>query len=82
MDYSCFTVLAILLLAGHGKLLSGVDIGNFGLQKVLIISLYSAPDGSIWAYYHPVDKNQRQLWKRGYCRIEDVKKLSMEVSTG
>jgi hypothetical protein len=54
-----------------------VSTGNFGIQKVFLISLYSAPDGSIWAYYHPVDKNQRQLWKRGCCRIEDLKKLSM-----
>ncbi|MBG1270114.1 hypothetical protein [Nostoc sp. WHI] len=53
-----------------------VSTGNFGTQKVFIISLYSAPDGSIWAYYHPVDKNQRQLWKRGCCRIENLKKLS------
>lgn len=53
-----------------------VSTGNFGIQKVFIISLYSAPDGSIWAYYHPVDKNQRQLWKRGCCRIENLKKLS------
>ena len=58
-----------------------VSTGNFGTQTVFIISLYSAADGSIWAYYHPVDKNQRQLWKRGCCRIEDLKKLSMEVST-
>ncbi len=58
-----------------------VSTGNFGTQTVFIISLYSAPDGSIWAYYHPVDKNQRQLWKRGCCRIENLKKLSMEVST-
>ncbi|AVH74394.1 hypothetical protein [Nostoc sp. 'Lobaria pulmonaria (5183) cyanobiont'] len=53
-----------------------VSTGNFGTQTVFIISLYSAPDGSIWAYYHPVDKNQRLLWKRGCCRIENVKKLS------
>ncbi|MEH2136969.1 hypothetical protein [Nostoc sp.] len=53
-----------------------VSTGNFGTQKVFIISLYSASDGSIWAYYHPVDKNQRQLWKRGCCRIENLKKLS------
>ncbi len=59
-----------------------VSTGNFGTQTVFIISLYSAADGSIWAYYHPVDKNQRQLWKRGCCRIEDLKKLSMEASTG
>jgi hypothetical protein len=52
-----------------------VSTGNFGTQTVFIISLYSAPDGSIWAYYHPVDKNQRLLWKRGCCRIENVKKL-------
>lgn len=52
-----------------------VSTGNFGIQTVFIISLYSAPDGSIWAYYHPVDKNQRQLWKRGCCRIENLKKL-------
>jgi len=52
-----------------------VSTGNFGTQKVFIISLYSAPDGSIWAYYHPVDKNQRLLWKRGCCRIENLKKL-------
>ena len=59
-----------------------VSTGNFGTQKVFLISLYSAADGSIWAYYHPVDKNQRQLWKRGCCRIEDLKKLSMRVSNG
>lgn len=59
-----------------------VITGNFGTQTVFIISLYSAPDRSIWAYYHPVDKNQRQLWKRGCCRIEDLKKLPMGVSTG
>jgi hypothetical protein len=59
-----------------------VSTGNFGIQKVFLISLYSAPDGSIWAYYHPVDKNQRLLWKRGCCRIEDLKKLSMQVSNG
>ncbi|MBD2731052.1 hypothetical protein H6G96_33245 [Nostoc sp. FACHB-892] len=59
-----------------------VSTCNFGIQTVFIISLYSAADGSIWAYYHPVDKNQRQLWKRGCCRIEDLKKLSMEASTG
>lgn len=53
-----------------------VSTGNFGTQQVFIISLYSAADGSIWAYYHPVDKNQRQLWKRGCCRIENLKKLS------
>ncbi|MEH2138947.1 hypothetical protein [Nostoc sp.] len=53
-----------------------LSTGNFGTQKVFIISLYSAPDESIWAYYHPVDKNQRQLWKRGCCRIENLKKLS------
>ncbi|MBD2682181.1 MULTISPECIES: hypothetical protein [Nostoc] len=58
-----------------------VSTGNFGIQKVLIISLYQAPDGSIWAYYHPDDKTQRQLWKRGCCRIEDLKKLSTGVST-
>ncbi|AVH68466.1 hypothetical protein [Nostoc sp. 'Peltigera membranacea cyanobiont' N6] len=52
-----------------------VSTCNFGTQKVFIISLYSAADGSIWAYYHPVDKNQRQLWKRGCCRIEDLRKL-------
>lgn len=51
-----------------------VSTCNFGIQKVFIISLSEAPDGSIWAYYHPVDKNQRQLWKRGCCRIEDLKK--------
>jgi hypothetical protein len=50
-----------------------VSTGNFGTQTVFLISLYSAPDGSIWAYYHPVEKNQRQLWKRGCCRIENVK---------
>ncbi|MHC5860875.1 hypothetical protein [Nostoc sp.] len=53
-----------------------VSTGNFGTQKVFIISLYSAPDGSIWAYYHPVDKTTRLLWKRGCCRIENLKKLS------
>jgi hypothetical protein len=53
-----------------------VSTGNFGTQTVFLISLYSAPDGSIWAYYHPVDKTQRLLWKRGCCRIEDLKKLS------
>ncbi|MBD2534649.1 hypothetical protein H6G97_36310 [Nostoc flagelliforme FACHB-838] len=58
-----------------------VSTGNFGTQTVFIISLYEAPDSSIWAYYHPVDKNQRQLWKRGCCRIEDLKKLPMGVST-
>lgn len=58
-----------------------VSTCNFGTQQVFLISLYSAADGSIWAYYHPVDKNQRQLWKRGCCRIENLKKLSMEVST-
>jgi hypothetical protein len=58
-----------------------VSTCNFGIQKVFIVSLYSAPDGSIWAYYHPVDNTQRRLWKRGCCRIEDLKKLSMEVST-
>ncbi|HEY9803231.1 MAG TPA: hypothetical protein V6D25_22915, partial [Leptolyngbyaceae cyanobacterium] len=52
-----------------------VSTGNFGIQKVFIISLYEAPDGSIWAYYHPIDTNQRQLWKRGCCRIEDLRKL-------
>lgn len=52
-----------------------VSTCNFGIQKVFLISLYSAADGSIWAYYHPVDKNQRQLWKRGCCRIENLKKL-------
>lgn len=59
-----------------------VSTGNFGIQKVFIISLYEAPDRSIWAYYHPVDKTTRQLWKWGCCRIEDLKKLSMEASTG
>lgn len=59
-----------------------VSTGNFGIQKVFIISLYQASDASIWAYYHPVDKTTRQLWKRGCCRIEDLKKLSMEVSNG
>jgi hypothetical protein len=58
-----------------------VSTGNFGTQKVFIISLYSAADGSVWAYYHPVDKTTRQLWKRGCCRIEDLKKLSTGVST-
>ncbi|MCC5667975.1 hypothetical protein LC653_29910 [Nostoc sp. CHAB 5784] len=58
-----------------------VSTGNFGTQTVFIISLYSAPDRSIWAYYHPVDKNQRQLWKRGCCRIEDLKKLPMGVNS-
>ncbi|MBW4428778.1 MAG: hypothetical protein KME50_31220 [Nostoc desertorum CM1-VF14] len=53
-----------------------VSTGNFGTQTVFIISLYSAPDGSIWAYYHPVDKTTRLLWKRGCCRIENLKKLS------
>lgn len=52
-----------------------VTTGNFGIQKVFIISLYEAPDGSVWAYYHPVDKNQRLLWKRGCCRIENLRKL-------
>ncbi|QIR41932.1 hypothetical protein HCG51_35235 (plasmid) [Tolypothrix sp. PCC 7910] len=52
-----------------------VSTGNFGIQKVFIISLYEAADGSIWAYYHPVDKTQRQLWKRGCCRIEYLNKL-------
>ncbi|MCW5319597.1 hypothetical protein GTQ43_40490 [Nostoc sp. KVJ3] len=59
-----------------------VSTGNFGTQTVFLISLYSAADGSIWAYYHPVDKNQRQLWKRGCCRIENLKKLPMGVSNG
>lgn len=58
-----------------------VSTCNFGTQTVFIISLYSAADGSIWAYYHPVDKNQRQLWKRGCCRIEDLKKLPMGVNS-
>lgn len=58
-----------------------VSTCNFGIQKVFIISLYSAPDGSIWAYYHPVDKTQRQLWKRGCCRIEDLKKLDSNSSS-
>lgn len=52
-----------------------VSTGNFGTQTVFIISLYSAADGSIWAYYHPIDTNQRQLWKRGCCRIENLRKL-------
>jgi hypothetical protein len=52
-----------------------VSTGNFGIQKVFIISLYEAPDGSVWAYYHPIDTNQRQLWKRGCCRIENLRKL-------
>jgi|GEM_PF-6669509 len=53
-----------------------VSTCNFGVQRVFIISLYEAPDGSIWAYYHPVDKTQRQLWKRGCCRIEYLKKVN------
>ena len=52
-----------------------VSTGNFGVQKVFIVSLYEAPDGSVWAYYHPIDTNQRQLWKRGCCRIENLRKL-------
>lgn len=52
-----------------------VSTCNFGIQKVFIVSLYEAPDGSIWAYYHPIDTNQRQLWKRGCCRIENLRKL-------
>ncbi|BBD63549.1 hypothetical protein NIES2109_64240 (plasmid) [Nostoc sp. HK-01] len=58
-----------------------VSTCNFGVQRVLIISLYEAPDGSIWAYYHPVEETQRRLWKRGCCRIEDLKKFSTGVST-
>jgi hypothetical protein len=57
-----------------------VSTCNFGIQKVLIISLYSAPDGSIWAYYHPVDNTQRRQWLRGCCRIEDLKKLGSNSS--
>lgn len=53
-----------------------VSTGNFGTQTVFIISLYLAPDSSIWAYYHPVDKTTRLLWKRGCCRIENLKKLN------
>jgi hypothetical protein len=52
-----------------------VSTCNFGVQKVFIVSLYEAPDGSVWAYYHPIDTNQRQLWKRGCCRIENLRKL-------
>lgn len=52
-----------------------VSTCNFGVQKVFIISLYEAPDASIWVYYHPIDNTQRRLWKRGCCRIEDLKKL-------
>ncbi|MBD2682258.1 MULTISPECIES: hypothetical protein [Nostoc] len=56
-----------------------VSTCNFGVQRVFIISLYEAPDGSIWAYYHPDDKTTRQLWKRGCCRIEYLRKLSTGV---
>ncbi|WP_341529499.1 hypothetical protein WKK05_09430 [Nostoc sp. UHCC 0302] len=41
-------------------------------QQVVITFLYSAPDGSIWASYYPLIKD---LWQRGCCRIEHLKKL-------
>ncbi|MBD2681547.1 MULTISPECIES: hypothetical protein [Nostoc] len=47
-----------------------IKTGNFGTQQAVITFLYSAPDGSIWASYSPVSKEQKQQWRRGFCRIE------------
>lgn len=52
-----------------------INTCNFGTQQAVITFLYSAPDGSIWASYSPVGKEQKQQWRRGFCRIEYLKKL-------
>lgn len=48
-----------------------VSTCNFGSQQAVITFFYSAPDGSIWASYYPLTKDQ---WRRGCCRIEYLKK--------
>jgi hypothetical protein len=55
-----------------------VITSNFGEQQAQITSLYSAPDGIIWAIYHPLTKEQKQQWQRGCCRIEYLKKLDLD----
>jgi hypothetical protein len=56
-----------------------VSTCNFGSQQAVITFLYSAPDGSIWASYYPLTKDQ---WRRGCCRIEYLQKLSSKPSSG
>lgn len=56
-----------------------VSTSNFGSQQAVITFLYSVPDGSIWASYYPLIKDQ---WRRGCCRIEHLNKLSENISNG
>lgn len=56
-----------------------VSTSNFGLQQAVITFLYSVPDGSIWASYYPLIKDQ---WRRGCCRIEHLNKLSENINNG
>ncbi|BAY42201.1 hypothetical protein NIES2111_65970 (plasmid) [Nostoc sp. NIES-2111] len=48
---------------------------NFGTQQAVLEFLYSTPDGSIWASYSPLNKEQKQQWRRGCCRIEYLTKV-------
>jgi hypothetical protein len=59
-----------------------VSTCNFGSQQAVITFLYSAPDGNIWATYHPLTNEQKGQWRRGCCRIEYLQKLSENVSDG
>lgn len=52
-----------------------VRTSNFGVQQAVIKFLSTAPDGSIWASYYPLTKEQKQQWKWGCCRIEHLQKL-------
>jgi hypothetical protein len=54
-----------------------VSTSNFGSQQAVITFLYSVPDGSIWASYYPLIKDQ---WRRGCCRIEHLNKLSENIN--
>lgn len=56
-----------------------VSTSNFGSQQAVITFLYSVPDGSQWASYYPLIKDQ---WRRGCCRIEHLNKLSENISNG
>lgn len=52
-----------------------ITTANYGDYTVEIKFIYEASDGSIWASYSHVDKEQRHPWRWGCCRVDHLKKL-------
>lgn len=51
-----------------------VSTSNYGEYTVAISFFYQVADGTIWAKYSPIPKEEKHPWHSGFCSVNELQK--------